>query len=73
MPKAKTPGGLKVIEKKGKPFEVNNKDDKVVLRYNTDEKNGSEFLKKYNMPFYFAEYIFKNNILVKFAFGFEYP
>ncbi|WP_044172093.1 hypothetical protein [Flectobacillus major] len=31
------------------------------------------FLEMYGLPAYEAKYIFKNNILVKFYFGFKYP
>jgi hypothetical protein len=36
-------------------------------------KSNDPFLKKYDMPIYEAKYFFKNNVLVKFYFGFEYP
>lgn len=45
-----------------------------VVRYEiTNNKHDEEFLTRYNMPEYYAEYEFKNDKLVKFRFGFEYP
>jgi hypothetical protein len=44
------------------------------IRYVIDDFEKSPFLKKYNMPLYYAQYEFdKKDVLVKFAFGFEYP
>lgn len=45
------------------------------IEYRMDMEQGpkSEFLYRYNMPIYFAQYDFKNNKLQKFIFGFEYP
>jgi len=45
----------------------------TVLHYKIDDFENSDFLKKYNMPVYYAEYIFMNGYLIKFSFGFEYP
>jgi hypothetical protein len=41
----------------------------VIFKYEiTNARN--DFLKKYNMPVYRAEYYFKDSKLVKFIFGF---
>ena len=45
----------------------------TVLQYKIDDYNGSEFLKKYNMPAYYAYYEFQNGYLITFRFGFVYP
>lgn len=33
----------------------------------------NDFLNRYNMPIYYAEYNFENAYLKRFEFGFEYP
>lgn len=61
-----------LIKRKGIP-DADEYDQKMnVCSYflnDADEK----FLKRYNMPSYYARYCFRNDILIKFAFGFEYP
>jgi hypothetical protein len=42
-------------------------------RIEDEEMNKSNFLIHYNMPIYFGSYTFKNDKLVSFQFGFEYP
>ena len=37
------------------------------------DKANDPFLEMYNMPIYEAKYSFKNNHLIKFSFGFDYP
>ncbi|MFZ4414741.1 MAG: hypothetical protein ACOYOV_16775 [Bacteroidales bacterium] len=44
-----------------------------IIKYQIDDFKHSEFLKRYNMPLYYAEYEFKNDKLIRFRFGFEYP
>ena len=44
-----------------------------VLRYEISDYEKSHFLKKYNLPIYFAEYTFDQDKLSKIYFGFEYP
>ena len=45
-----------------------------ILKYEiTNSRHDEEFLTRYNMPEYYAEYEFKNDSLVRFKFGFEYP
>lgn len=43
------------------------------IKYQIDDFNHSAFLSRYNYPSYYAEYEFKENKLVRFRFGFEYP
>jgi hypothetical protein len=62
--------GLRAI--KGEPDSVTNKETKILHYRITDFKN-SQFLQKYNMPVYYADYEFMNEYLIKFKFGFEYP
>jgi hypothetical protein len=44
--------------------------DEYLLKISTPK---DPFLEMYGLPAYEAKYIFKNNILIKFYFGFEYP
>lgn len=62
-----------VVGKKGNNFKKTSNGGLIVLRFSIDEKRDPKFLNTYNMPLYIAEYTFKNNLLVKFIFGFEYP
>ena len=45
--------------------------NKVV--YEIGDFDKSEFLKYYNMPYYYGEYVFIDDKLVKFKFRFSYP
>jgi len=60
-----------IIKRKGSDFfEI--KED--YIKYIVDDFGKSIFLKKYNMPLYYAKYEFdSNNVLTKYSFGFEYP
>jgi hypothetical protein len=59
-----------VIKKKGDDFVA----DGNKIKYVIDDFEKSAFLKKYNMPVYFAEYEFDmTDTLIRFRFGFEYP
>ncbi|MBA3649697.1 MAG: hypothetical protein H0W62_14330 [Chitinophagales bacterium] len=53
--------------------EEKGKNNQIIIRYVLNDFNKSAFLKRYNMPVYFAEYWFKENKLIKYWFGFEYP
>lgn len=65
---------LNVIKKKGNSYLTSkDKSGLEVLRYTYDKTNDPIFLTRYNMPSYFAEYCFNDNVLVRFAFGFDYP
>lgn len=64
-------GDLKSI--KGKPDTVLTDGEKIKLHYQIDDLKNSTFLKKYNMPLYYADYLFKKGYLSEFSFGFEYP
>lgn len=63
-------GDLRSI--KGEPNNIT-KNEMVIYHYKIDDYENSEFLKKYNMPSYYADYEFKNGYLVEFRFGFNYP
>lgn len=65
-----TIGELKAI--KGEP-DTTIVNETSILKYSLDDINESDFLKRYNMPIYYADYEFKNGYLMRFKFGFEYP
>lgn len=44
-----------------------------LFRYELSDIATSDLLKSHNMPLYYAEYAFKEDKLVRFAFGFSYP
>jgi hypothetical protein len=62
-----------IISRKGKNYTIIPSHEFRILRYEINDFDTNPFLKRYNMPVYFAEYTFKNDELVKFIFGFEYP
>ncbi len=62
-----------IISKKGGDYTLIPSKEFRILRYEISDFKTNSFLKRYNMPVYFAEYTFKNDKLVKFIFGFEYP
>jgi hypothetical protein len=66
-----TVGDLKSI--KGEPDSIISTNKTIIYHYKIDDFDSSDFLKRYNMPIYFADYEFKNGYLIKFKFGFEYP
>ena len=58
----------------GKPSKVMTASNSVTFIYRIEDFEGkNDFLSCYNMPIYFGNYLFKNNKLFKFNFGFEYP
>jgi hypothetical protein len=61
-----------VVGKKGNKFKKTSKGELIVLKYRINYETNPKFLTAYNMPLYIAEYTFKNGVLVKFIFGFEY-
>jgi hypothetical protein len=63
----------KLLNIKGKPTIRNEKEGLSILCYRIDNIKSSNFLKCYNMPEYVAEYVFKDNHLITFKFGFIYP
>lgn len=63
-------GELKTI--KGEPDSITN-NETITFHYRIKDYQNSEFLKIYNMPIYYADYKFKNDYLIEFRFGFEYP
>jgi hypothetical protein len=65
-----TMGDFRTI--KGEPDSIANKET-TNFHYRIDDFNNSEFLKRYNMPIYYAVYEFKNGYLCEIKFGFEYP
>lgn len=44
-----------------------------IIQYQVTESENQNFLHKYNLPLYYAKYIFVNEKLKDFEFGFEYP
>ena len=59
-----------VIAKLGPCFKSTETDDTEIVRYEIkDEKASSGILKAANMPQYYAEYEFRNGILIRFKFG----
>ncbi len=48
-------------------------DETVLISYKIVGIENSEFLRRYNMPEYYARYKFENGKLIEFQFGFEYP
>ena len=65
--------GLKrkpVLAKLGPCFKSTMKDETEIVRYEImDEKASTGILKASNMPQYYAEYEFRNGVLVRFKFG----
>ena len=57
---------------KGEPDKLE-KNKTTIYYYKIDEFENSDFLKRYNMPIYYAEYEFEQDYLIAFKFGFEYP
>lgn len=59
----------------GAPSNQQSKENLATFNYRIEgvELNKSKFLAYYNMPIYYGIYKFKNNRLVSFQFGFEYP
>jgi len=57
----------------GKAQRTDKIDTKNKVVYEIGDFDKSEFLKYYNMPYYYGEYVFIDDKLVKFKFGFSYP
>ena len=64
---------LQVIKLKGNDYKEEKNGEETVVEYNVNDFESSVFLKRYNMPSYFAKYWFFEDKLIKFRFGFEYP
>lgn len=58
---------------KGDDCSITDDNDMLLIKYIVDDFETSEFLRRYNMPVYFANYWIKENKIVKYQFGFEYP
>ncbi len=58
-----------LITKLGKPKPNSRLSD--ILEYEAENDTG--ILAEYNMPIYYGKYTFKQNKLISFSFGFEYP
>jgi hypothetical protein len=64
----------KLLSILGKPSQEKSLAKTVTLIYRIEDMEGkNEFLVCYGMPIYYGNYLFKNNKLFKFQFGFEYP
>jgi len=61
-----------LIESKGEPDSISN-NGLTIFHYLIDKFDNPAFLKRYNMPGYYADYQFKNGYLTEFRFGFDYP
>jgi hypothetical protein len=48
-------------------------DGNLVLKYVAEDHDNSKFLQRWNYPKYYAWYEFKEDKLIRFRFGFEYP
>jgi len=57
----------------GEPQKVHPQLDETVLIYRIDGKSASGFLQRYGAPAYFGQYHFRQDRLVRFDFGFEFP
>jgi hypothetical protein len=65
---------IDVISKLGNCYVVSKTNNgHEILNYKISDMKDSEFLRRYNMPSYYAEYEFKKDTLLRFKFGFEYP
>jgi len=69
-------GRTELIAKLGDSYEiVNSQDSELTISYKIEmpQKTANNFLERYNMPIYFANYQFVDDRLNWFEFGFEYP
>lgn len=57
----------------GNHYTEHNQLDETVISYRIDNGKESDFLLRHSSPAYFGQYHFKENRLVKFSFGLEYP
>jgi len=64
-------GDLRSI--KGEPAILSSENDVIKFHYQIDDFNHSSFLRRYNLPLYYADYTFVNGYLTAFKSGFEYP
>ena len=56
----------------GKGFQEHPHTDEQIISYRIDDKD-STMLQRHSAPAYYGQYHFKNNRLVKFDVGFEFP
>lgn len=57
----------------GNKYSETTKEAGILIEYEIDDYDKSDFLKKYNMPHYYGRYHFKDNKLIEILFGFTYP
>lgn len=62
-----------VTAMKGPCYKTEANQDITIIKYHLDDFLNSSFLQRFNMPSYYAEYEFEEDLLVRFRFGFEYP
>lgn len=62
-----------LIKEKGIGYTSSMKAHVTCVRYFIGNFSKSSFLNRYNMPIYYSEYYLKDDKVVKFRFGFEYP
>lgn len=58
---------------KGEPDSIAMKNKTTIFYCRISHAQASDFLIKYNMPMYYADYKFESGLLTEFKFGFEYP
>jgi hypothetical protein len=62
-----------IVKIKGSSYESKNVNNEQIITYRINDYDKSSFLKKYNMPGYFMEFMLSNNKVIKIIFGFDYP
>lgn len=62
-----------VISIVGSCYITDDFDGNLVLKYVNEDYDHSKFLQRWRYPKYYAWYKFKEDKLIRFRFGFEYP
>lgn len=62
---------ISILGKCYKNLDTKGKTDTII--YRVYDFSNSVFLQRFNMPSYYAEYEFRDERLIRFRFGFEYP
>jgi hypothetical protein len=57
----------------GDNYKIGSDNNIEILSYTFEEGNYHSFLDEYGLPLYYGMYTFKNDKLINFSFGFEYP
>ncbi len=61
-----------VIDILGKGYKEHTHPDELIISYRIDDKDAA-MLQRHNAPAYYGQYHFKENRLVKYEMGFEFP